>query len=170
MSYDFQLNSYVKSHAKAGLNFLGVFAHDQLPTHPPVGSSLIVNYSNSNQEGTHWVALMDLGTNNTKYFDSYGFDPDDLRLLLSRQSTFIRYLKRHTARGGKVHYNEFEFQALESDTCGEYAVKAVLDGQPMLNGIANPKWQKYIASDNSQMNDKMIRKEINLRRLKPSTN
>ena len=166
MSYDTQLNTYIRQHASKGINFLGCFAHDLLPTHPPVGSCLIANYSNSNQEGTHWVALMGLGTKQVFYFDSYGFDPDDLRLLLSRQSSFINYLKRHTAKGGKIHYNEFEFQALESDTCGEYSVKAILDGQPMVNGVLNPKWKPYIASDNSVMNDKMIRKEIKLRSIK----
>jgi len=166
MSFDFQLSTYVRKHATKGLNFLGCFAHDLLPTHPPVGSCLIANYSNSNQEGTHWVALMDLNTKSPKYFDSYGFDPDDLRLLLSRQSTFINYLKRNTAKGGKVHYNEFEFQALESDTCGEYAVKAILDGQPMVNGVVNHKWKAYIASDNSRANDKLIRREIKLRHIR----
>lgn len=166
MSFDFQLERYVKKNARAGLNFLGVFAHDLLPTHPPYGSCLIANYSNSNQQGTHWVALLDIGTKNPKYFDSYGFDPDDLRLLLSRQSSFTKYLKIHTERGGKVHYNEFELQALEANTCGEYAVKAVLDGQPSLNGIINPKWTKYVSSDNSKLNDQMIRKEIQLRHFK----
>lgn len=165
-TYDFQLDRYIKEHAKPDTHFLGVFPHDHLPTHPPPGSSLIANYSNSNQQGTHWVALMDLNTKNVKYFDSYGFDADDLRLLLSRQSQFINYLRQHVVRGGRVHYNEMELQALEADTCGEYSVKAVLDGLPMLNGVANPKWARYLASDNSKTNDKMILKEIKLRHIR----
>jgi hypothetical protein len=166
MSYDFQLEKYIAQNAPSGLNFIGVFPHNLLPKNPPMGSCLIANYSNSNQNGTHWVALMDLNTSHPKYFDSYGFDSDDLRLLLSRQSSFTRYLRDHTTPGGRVHFNEFEFQALESNTCGEYAVKAILDGQPMIDGVINPKWSKYVTSDNSKLNDKMILREIRLRHIK----
>ena len=165
-TYDFQLNKYVRLHASTGLNFLGVFPHDHLPTHPPAGSCLIANYSNSYQQGTHWIAMMDLGTRAPCYADSYGFDPDDLRLLLSRQSRFIDYLKTHTAKGGRVHFNEIELQALEADTCGEYACKFVLDGLPMKSGVVNSKWQRYVASDSSKVNDAMIKKEIRLRNLR----
>ena len=88
MSYDYQLEDYLRKRVKDG-SFLGIFAHDLLPEQVPRGSSLIANYSNHDQEGTHWVGMRNLGTKDVEYFDSCGFDYDDLRLLLSGKQTLL---------------------------------------------------------------------------------
>ena len=85
--------------------------------------------------------MRNLGTKDVEYFDSYGFDYDDLRLLLSRQTNFTGYLKQHTEKGGKIHSNEIELQCLEGDQYEEYAVKFILDGLPMKRGVVNKKWR-----------------------------
>jgi hypothetical protein len=164
MSYDYQLEDYLRKRVKDG-SFLGVFAHDLLPEQVPRGSSLIANYSNHDQEGTHWVGMRNLGTKDVEYFDSYGFDYDDLRLLLSRQTNFTGYLKRHTEKGGRIYVNEIELQCLEGDQCGEYAVKFILDGLPMKRGVVNKKWREYFVEDAScGENDRRIRREVGVRR------
>ncbi len=136
MSYDYQLEDYLRKRVKDG-SFLRIFAHDLLPERVPRGSSLLVSYSNHDQEGTHWVGMRNLGTKDVEYFDCYGFDYDDLQLLLSRQTIFTGYLKWHTEKGGRIHVNENELQCLEGDQCGEYAVTFVLDGLPMKRGVVN---------------------------------
>lgn len=166
MSYDIQLYKYLERNMKDFNNFLGVFPSDKLPKNPPKNSSLIANYSSSEQRGTHWVAISGLNTDKVFFFDSYGFDPDDENLLLSTQSQFINYIKNNMAKGGRYYINPYEFQSLAADTCGEYAVKFILDGMPQINDKINKKWDKYIQSVNSKENDQMIKKEINLRNIK----
>ena len=166
MSYDFQLYKYLEKNMKDFNNFLGVFSSDKLPNNPPPNSSLIVNYSKSNEAGTHWVAMSGLNTNKVYFFDSYGFDPDDENLLLKTQSQFIDYIKKNIKKGGRYYINPLELQSLEADTCGEYATKFILDGMPQINDKINKKWEKYINSVNSKQNDIMIKKEINLRKIK----
>jgi hypothetical protein len=163
MSYSGQLESYLLSKRVPG--FLGVFASDQLPKNPQPGSSLIVNYSSSGQQGTHWVAMRNLNTNKPEYFDSYGMEPDDEDILLSRQTNFKGYLKSHSK--GPVHRNDIDLQHTTSNVCGEYAVKFVMDGNPMMkdNETINPKWKKYVLSNSATKNDKWIKEEIKLRHL-----
>mgnify|MGYP006414622591 CR=1 FL=1 len=160
MSYDSEINYYLKPKVK---HFLGCFASNQLPTNPPHGSSLIVNYSKSDQRGTHWVAMRNLNTSNVQFFDSYGFDADAEDIILSVHTNFVRYLKKNSKNNRYVH-NELNLQHIESDTCGEYSAKFIKDGLPMnKNGVINKKWEKYVKSNNLNKNNKMILNEIRLR-------
>jgi len=168
MSYDYQLYKYLESKMDPDKfkNFLGVFPSDKLPNKMPENSFLIANYSKSNQNGTHWIAISGLNSNKVEYFDSYGFDPDDENLILSTQSKFIEYIKKHMKKNGKYYINPLELQSLEADTCGEYAVKFLLDGMPQEKDKINKKWDKYINSVSSKENDKNIKQEIKLRNIK----
>lgn len=83
--------------------------------------------------------------------------------LISRQTNFTGYLKRHTEKGGRIHVNEIELQCLEGDQCGEYAVKFILDGLPMKRDVVNKKWREYVAEDATcGENDRRIRREVGL--------
>lgn len=160
MSYDYQIEDYLKPKNK---NFLGCFASDELPKNPPVNSCLIVNYSKHSQDGTHWVAMMNLNTNNVMFGDSYGFEPDGEDLLLSRQTNFHNYLIRHSNNNRYTH-NEYNLQDVNSDCCGEYCCKFIIDGLPAdRTGKVNAKWRKYIEVNDPQKADKMILQEIRIR-------
>jgi hypothetical protein len=163
MSYSGQLEKYILNQQVSG--FLGVFAADQLPNSPPAGSSLIVNYSQSNEQGTHWVAMRGLNTNACEYFDSYGMEPDDEDILLSRHTQFKAYLQRNSK--GAWHRNDIDLQHTTSNVCGEYACKFITDGNPMMkdNKTINPKCKKYVLSNSATKNDKWIQQEIKLRHL-----
>jgi hypothetical protein len=166
MSYDYQLYKYLEKNMKGFNNFLGIFPSDKLPKNPPPNSSLIANYSSSDQAGTHWIAISGLNSDKVYFFDSYGFDPDDENLLLKTQSKFVNYIKNNIKKGGRYYINPLELQSLDADTCGEYAVKFILDGMPQIDDKVNKKWDKYVNSLSSKQNDIMIKKEINLRNIK----
>jgi hypothetical protein len=161
MTTNFQLEHYLINTK----NFLGVFASDKLPLNPSFNSSLIVNYSKSGERGSHWVAMRGLNTNNSEYFDSYGFDPDDDDLLLGTTTKFKQYLSKNSK--GNYTVNMLNFQQLTSDVCGEYAAWFIKYGLPELsyNGkiIVNPKWRDLIKNNNSFMNDKLIKKMVGIR-------
>ena len=164
MTTNMQIEHYLKNQP----HFIGVYASNTLPHNPPVGSSLIVNYSDSNSGGSHWVAMRNLNTSNVEFFDSYGFDADQDDLILSVHTKFKDYLKKHS-KNKNYKVNRINFQCSTSDVCGEYATKFIKDGLPELvkNGrvVVNPKWKQYVLkSDKCAIADRWIRHEIKLRR------
>ena len=89
--------------------YLGTFPADQLPTHMPPTSLLIVNCCNSDYPGEHWLALCKSGET-LEVFDSYGMNPNFYNMLGKLPaSTVIRYSTR-------------QLQALQSSVCGYYCL------------------------------------------------
>ena len=80
-------------------NFIGVFPHDKLPNHNLSGKdSLIVNYNNYNQPGSHWVAIY-----GNQFFDSFGIVPSDTIQDWMRKSAKLNV--------GEIHYNTLNLQS-----------------------------------------------------------
>jgi len=92
-------------------NFIGVFSHDTLPilNNPISTTSLIVNYNNSNEAGSHWVA-----TYGTQFYDSFGVIPSDIIQKWIR--TTYKIPKGH------IEYVEHQQQKIESSLCGFYCM------------------------------------------------
>lgn len=107
--------------------FLGVFAADRLPE--KIGrlhkESLIVNYDDAGEPGSHWCAIIFTRGGAARWFDSFGAPPDGEDTILNRKTTFRDYLARH-ARGWT--YNTLDLQCLAENTCGEWSATAVRIG------------------------------------------
>ena len=85
MASNIELQDYLTKHKKAlpiSSHFIGCYSANRLPKNVNPGDCLIVNYSPDNKNGTHWVAMSGLKTNNVMYFDSYGLHPDEADKLL----------------------------------------------------------------------------------------
>jgi hypothetical protein len=91
-------------------NFRGVFARDLLPetkgSHP---HSIVMNYDNHAQSGTHWVCIYVDDRGFAHYFDSYGLPP------LVKE--FVDYLENNSSRW---LWNKITLQCKDCVTCGEY--------------------------------------------------
>ena len=93
--------------------FHGVFAVDQLSS--VCDGMYVINSDEQDKPGEHWLAVY-----NKEYFDSYGFPPQDKRI--------IDFL------GENVVYNCVGLQHLFSNACGFYCVYYLLQrarGQSM---------------------------------------
>ena len=91
-------------------NFVGVFAHDQLPNKKlNQHSSFIINLDDSGGTGTHWVAVY-----GKHYFDSFGVPPST-RIMNCMRSVFN--LKR-----GQIKYLSHQIQDYDSNRCGYYCI------------------------------------------------
>jgi hypothetical protein len=69
----------------------------------------VFNLNNSNQRGSHWVALYK-GKNKSYYFDSFGFVPD---------KELEPYIKPYK-------YNKKQFQDIYSSSCGYYCIAFII--------------------------------------------
>lgn len=164
MSSNIQINKYMNKHFNGC--FLGCFSADDLPHNPPPNSNLIANYSGDEDGGTHWVAMINLNSDNgnpTLYFDSYGGDPDFQDIVLEKETNFKNYMNRHS-RGNYAH-NNINIQSRDGTTCGHYCVYAILKQSiPALTGqkrSANIHWKNFTSPFNSpEDNDKLIREII----------
>ena len=73
--------------------------------------SIIVNFQNTNQNGSHWVAVhCEPSIKTVYYMDPYGEVPN------------ARIYKIILDKGYQIYFNKVQFQALESQVCGWYAM------------------------------------------------
>ncbi len=171
MTTTLQIERYLKNVP----NFLGVFPSDELVKNPPANSCLIVNLSPHNKEGTHWIALLHLNSQQQPpyMFDSYGFDETYLDYY-SRQHTHLKaYLTLYSSIWNRFDRNYEDYQSMDADTCGEWSSYAILNGSPSDNPNAYKIFKPYSRingneglhnSEQLKNNDRIILRLINIRK------
>jgi hypothetical protein len=101
----------IEANLKNIKSFKGVVSQDRLELlKAPMKKdfSCIINLEDSNEDGSHWVALYnDKNENFTEYFDSYGMKP-------ALQT--IRFVKKHFRKS--IYYNDTQVQGDNSKRCG----------------------------------------------------
>lgn len=156
MTSNIQLENYMK-HKKTFAPFKGVFSSDKLPElKEKEPFCAIVNYDPSNKQGSHWCGIAYYNST-PMWFDSYGMKPDADDIVLDDTTHFSKFLKKHSG-GKEIKYNKRDFQALESSTCGLWAVLFCLYGLP---NETNKPWV-YFKKQNQKYNDELVKKMINI--------
>ena len=104
-TYNVDLIEYLKKYdGKNGYHFAGVIMKNEInriEIHDKM--FMIVNYDNSNQQGSHWVAVVKNG-NDVMHFGSYGIPP-----LRQIKGKFSKY---------QIYYNDRPVQMTDSSICG----------------------------------------------------
>ena len=169
MTSNVQIDQYLSGHP----GYRGAFPADSLPPNISPGDSLVVNYDNHNDGGSHWVAMRFPPDAPAEYFDSFGFAPDADDKILKRKTRFAEYLAEHSfatsavgtdsdevkdadATDPHLHgvfvYNKTDFQSAESDTCGIWAAWFVL------GALDNPADLRALLSMKGAVRDNTVRK------------
>lgn len=108
----FQLEQILNNDKYAMSVFQGVRARDEFIretlTFP---SAYIVNTDNSNQPGSHWLAIWLTSNNTVEYFDSYGLPP-----IYSDISEKLFSITDH------IIFNNFRLQDPTTVVCGHYCL------------------------------------------------
>ena len=104
-------NIFINNLLKDYKNFIGCFSKDQIPLIEN-NKSIIMNLQNSNQPGSHWIALKRV--NNTLFvFDSFGIE----YLPISVFKVFKNF---------KIITNIYRIQDISSNLCGLFCVLFIL--------------------------------------------
>lgn len=124
-------------------SYLGTFSHDAVPTfHANKRQSAIINYNNSNQLGSHWVAIYNDPTKKyIEFFDSFGVVP----------SAIIQKKMRATKK--RILYNTSSIQPKDSNKCGFYTYLYIImreRGMPPYDIIYQ------FTPNNSEENDRIL--------------
>lgn len=152
--------------------FLGVFSADNLPRVVPPDASLIANYSNQSEPGTHWIAILHLNdrSRQPEFFDSFGFPPDGENVILGTTAKFDKYMKYMSVRagaGGKYLYNKLNMQCSRADVCGEYAAWAIQKQtlpENMRTGAIKPEWKQILnLTTTCQQSDELVKRRVGIR-------
>lgn len=95
-------------------NFLGIFPSDCLPliTDKSQTFGLVVNTDSSEQNGTHWLAIV-VKNGICHYFDSFGGLPK------------VKNIRSFCEQFKSCHYNRGKHQHIEEITCGAYCIFVV---------------------------------------------
>lgn len=127
--YDYQIEEIMKRFNKDG--FAGVIASDEihkLPAKKRMG--FVMNLDKSNQPGSHWVAVyIDADRDKSiEYYDSYGKEPP--KSFLKQIKSLVNKINPDSYLKFKV--NKIVDQRANSDTCGWFAQKFLID---RFNGV-----------------------------------
>ena len=140
---------------KLNLPLVGVFMKDELPSKKVLGN-YIVNFENSYQDGSHWVAMK--LTEDTCYFgDSYGSTPPTL---------IYTFLKKYYK---KIYFNNQIFQDYDSVLCGYYAIGILYYMDSHKSNDILMKANEFINmfQENTKLNDNILIKYFkSVKRLK----
>lgn len=96
-------------------NFMGVYAKNQLEKiKPKKNMSLIFNLNNSNQSGSHWVAILnDSKMPYCEFFDSFGIRPP---------KNAIKFMQKTNK---PIQYNNTKLQKNNSILCGFFCIEYI---------------------------------------------
>ena len=106
---NFELTNYAKQLDIP--NFGGVFMRDELPKRPWLNECGIVNFNNSMEPGSHWVAYY----NNKRqriYFDSYG------QVILAEVKDYLKSDKEKENDESVIQRNTDIVQEFNTQICG----------------------------------------------------
>lgn len=103
--YLFQLQTFADDKIKGNVQVLPC---DLLPRSFKLPHGFIINNSNHDEIGSHWVALAIDAKRRGYYFDSYGMKPIEV---------IEKFIKRHCRYWS---YNSRQLQQEHSDACGRY--------------------------------------------------
>ena len=115
-----QLERLAKQHPSLSTYYVGVYAADTLPKTPwyRCPQAYIVNTDPKHRSGRHWIALWTDG-DIIQLMDSYGLP------LAAHQTPHLQtWLRKHFK---VVESNTKSLQALDSATCGHYALKFLIE-------------------------------------------
>ena len=95
--------------------FKGVFPCDLLPKKFTLPAAFIINLSEHDSLGSHWVGLYIDRNHEAEYFDSFGFPP-----IQNHIQHFIRKYSRN------LTFNSKQLQHIVSNKCGKYVILFIL--------------------------------------------
>ena len=122
---------------KLKLNFLGVFAQDNLPEIKRYPSCLIANIDDSYSPGRHWIAVVYLSPKNTEFFDSIALPPMTYGFNLPNARTI-----------------PYRLQGLTSNVCGHYCLCFLYYRS---QGYSLSKFYQLFSSSDHNWNDLQVR-------------
>lgn len=108
--YGHQINGILRKNTSTRKYYMGCYPSDKIPNIKKYPSSIVVNMDNSNEPGSHWVALFVPHKEHAYYFDSFGLKPSNKNI--------VDYLKRFT----HITRQKFVIQSIASNVCGIYVV------------------------------------------------
>ena len=138
-----EIQSLISKDVALKIQFLGVFAADELPTYIPIGKGLIVNCCKRKLPGHHWLALYQSSVDKVEFFDSYGRKPSFYGLQIKNAKL--------------IQSNDVQLQNINSNVCGLYCVLYLFHrvrGNPM------SKMVNMFSRHNTVLNDDLVRKKI----------
>lgn len=102
------IREFIRPHQRQNI-FKGVFPCDSMPNSFRLPATFVINLSQHDEPGTHWVALYISETGNAFYFDSFGLKPSNFHI-----NAFIK------VHAKSVRYNNKQLQHITSNKCGRF--------------------------------------------------
>lgn len=128
------------------IKFNGVLMNDQLKQeYFKKDFFVIINFDDSMNSGTHWVALVNHRKSRTCYYmDSYGELPN--------QKVYDEIMKS----GNNLYFNKVQFQALDSMMCGWFSLYFLI----LMQKPTSDKMKLFLSKFNTKdyySNDRVIK-------------
>jgi hypothetical protein len=109
--------NYFKSFPNVKNHFLGVFSINTLPKSIKHRKFCICNTDVESGNGKHWICFVRSNKDTIELFDSLGID-DEKKKLITKYCTF---------NAKEIIFNETQFQADFSETCGLFVIYFLIE-------------------------------------------
>jgi len=138
-TYNYDLDAFLTSlKSKKDYIYGGVIMNNQIKTLPEADKLFaIINYDDSNEKGSHWVAFVKNGTD-IYYFDSYGLSP------------LPNFLRRFPKRKYNISYIPRAIQLQQSDICGQLCLAFI---KSMIKGKSFDELKKQVEKLSNRVKD-----------------
>ena len=113
----FEFHQYINAFPMLKKQFKGIFSIDTLPKSLKLRQFLICNTDLSSGSGQHWFVLLKNSPKSLECFDSLGVSFEKKELL--EKFCKIRRIE-------ELEFNETSFQAINSNSCGLYAIYYII--------------------------------------------
>lgn len=139
-----QIEKILKRDPKVSKYFLGCFSANTIPS-KPCASRLypycaVVNTDNSNEPGTHWIAIYVSNSTNIEYFDSFALQPNEI-------------IQDYLSQFSNIKHSKVQLQTINSTVCGQYAIYFISN---RCYGDSFDKIEKHLSTECKSHSNKVV--------------
>ena len=144
----FEINNIFDSFPELKKHYKGIFAVDTIPNQLKFRHFCICNTDKSSGIGIHWFCFLRNSNNTVECFDSLG--------VTEEKKDILRNICKFKGVS-EIEFNETQFQANDSDSCGFFTIYFILERMHNLDLTFETLLEEIFVGDNYEINETKVK-------------
>ena len=147
----FEINNFLDNYPELKKYYKGIFAIDTLPRQLKYRHFCICNTDKSTGVGIHWFCFLRNSKKTIECFDSLGISQEK-RIILRKHCKFLGI--------DEIEFNETQFQASDSESCGFFTIYFILERMHNLDLTFETLLAEIFDPESEEINERKVKKFI----------